>query len=266
MPRTPAPPRRTVRAVCPHTALRSPSAAGMHGQHARLARRASRHRGHSEDHGVRASRQSPSGHPFSGAVKVRPLPSAEVLLSSTCKRYYEPLRLPARPRTTSAWPYTPQLGARHPPTRLSHGAPWDCPRMPSLLPRRARCVPAVGLDPATPAFPQRPRGRRPRLCNEATPGFATRYGLRGCPLPSGSGRQGTQRFGLPLAPPSSYLGGLPSPRAGLPPASHTVSTAYGRCGFSDFVSPPPEAERRVAIPSVQQSNLNSSRFLPSVNR
>ena len=31
MPRTPAPPHRTVHAVCPHTALRSPSAAGMHG-------------------------------------------------------------------------------------------------------------------------------------------------------------------------------------------------------------------------------------------
>jgi hypothetical protein len=31
LPRTPAPPRRTVRAVCPHTALRSPSAAGMRG-------------------------------------------------------------------------------------------------------------------------------------------------------------------------------------------------------------------------------------------
>jgi len=32
MPETPAPPRRTVRAVFPHTALRSPSAAGMHGR------------------------------------------------------------------------------------------------------------------------------------------------------------------------------------------------------------------------------------------
>jgi hypothetical protein len=40
--------------------------------------------------------------------------------------------------------------------------------------------------------------------------------------------QGTQRFRLPVTPPSSYLGGLPSPRAGLPPASPTVSTAYGR--------------------------------------
>jgi hypothetical protein len=183
---------------------------------------------------VRASRQSPPGPPISGAVKVRPLPSAGVVLSSACKRYYEPLRLPARPRTTSAWPYTPQLGARHPPIRLSHGAPWDCPRMPSLLPRRARCVPAVGLDPATPAFPQRPRGRRPRCYNEATPGFAARYGLRGCVLPCGSTRQRTRCFRLPVTPLSSYPGALPSPGAGLPPASLTVSTAYGRCHFIRF--------------------------------
>ena len=122
MRRTPAPPHRTVRAVCPHTALRSPSAAGMRGDGPVWRGGLATTGGSSQRRGVRASRQSPPGPPLSGAVKVRPLPSAEVLLSSACERYYEPLRLPARPRPTSAWPYTPQLGAAPPPTRLSRGA------------------------------------------------------------------------------------------------------------------------------------------------
>jgi len=37
------------------------------------------------------------GLPVSGGVKVRPLPSTEVMLSSICQRYYEPLRLPGQP-------------------------------------------------------------------------------------------------------------------------------------------------------------------------
>ena len=36
--------------------------------------------------------------------------------------------------------------------------------------------------------------------------IAARCDLRGCALPSGSARQGTQCFRLPVAPPSSYLG------------------------------------------------------------
>ena len=161
MPRTPAPPRRTVRAVCPHTALRSPSAAGMRGDGPVWRGGLATTGGSSQRRGVRASRQSPPGPPLSGAVKVRPLPSAEVLLSSTCKRYYEPLRLPARPRTTSAWPYTPQLGAAPPPTRLSRGAhtrvagtrlsPHAIPATPEGSPAPGSCAGSgdTGLPPTS---------------------------------------------------------------------------------------------------------------------
>ena len=62
--------------------------------------------------------------------------------------------------------------------------------------------------------------------DEATPGFAARYGLQGCALTSVSIRQGTRCSGLPRTPPSSYPGALPAPGAGLPPASSNVSTAY----------------------------------------
>jgi hypothetical protein len=56
-------------------------------------------------------------------VKVRPLPSAEVLLSSASERYYEPLRLPARPPAVSAW----ALSARVEPLWPTEQAlPW-CP-------------------------------------------------------------------------------------------------------------------------------------------
>jgi hypothetical protein len=97
MPRTPAPPHRTGRAVLPHPALRSPSAAGMHsGQPARHGGIAATG-AHAPTTGVSASRQSPWARTVSGAVKVRPLPSAEVVLSSTCERYYGPLRLPGQP-------------------------------------------------------------------------------------------------------------------------------------------------------------------------
>jgi len=111
MPRTPAPPHRTVRAVLPHTALRSPSATGMHGPPARSAQRPSRHRGHpgSVEEGSQPRGNPLVGIPVSGGVKVRPLPSAEVVLSSASKRYYAPLRLPTRPGAISATPYTRPL-------------------------------------------------------------------------------------------------------------------------------------------------------------
>ena len=99
MPRTPAPSHRTVRAVLPHTALRSPSATGMHGPPARSAQRPSHHRVYPESakEGSQPRGNPLVGTPVSGGVKVRPLPSAEVMLSSACQRYYGPLRLPGQP-------------------------------------------------------------------------------------------------------------------------------------------------------------------------
>ena len=73
----------------------------------------------------------------------------------------------------------------------------------------------------------------------ATPGFAARYGLRGCARPFQRTRQGTWRFELLGVPtqwaPSLNLPGRaavqprlttkPAPGTGLPPASSTVPTA-----------------------------------------
>ena len=69
---------------------------------------------------------------------MQPLPSAEVVLSSPCRRYYGPLRLPTRPGAISAAPYTRLL------SRLLTvaGLPW-CP---------------LELSPhAIPATPEGPR-------------------------------------------------------------------------------------------------------------
>ena len=56
-------------------------------------------------------------------MKVRPLPSAEVVLSSTCKRYYAPLRLPDRPPAVSAWALSVKVGPLWP---TGQALPW-CP-------------------------------------------------------------------------------------------------------------------------------------------
>jgi hypothetical protein len=140
--RTPAPPHRTVRAVCPHTALRSPSAAGMHGHLARSAQRPSRYRGDSRStkEGFQPRGNPLRGTPVSGGVKVRPLPSGRVVLSRPGKRYYEPLRLPARPGSISATPYTSRLSV----SLTLPGLPW-CP-----LELSSHAI------PATPEGPRRP--------------------------------------------------------------------------------------------------------------
>jgi len=175
---------------------------------------------------VLASRQSPPTATVSDAVKVRPLPSGRVLLSRPCKRYYEPLRLPARPGSISAAPYTsPLSGSAHPAGSpvVPAGAVLAChPCYPGGPPvtwqrwwssERRSSSPDNGVDALTEV-------------HEATPGFAARYGLRGCALTSMSARQGTWCSGLPRTPPSSYPGALPAPGAGLSPASSRVSTAY----------------------------------------
>ena len=234
MPRAPAPPHRTVRAVLPHTALRSPSATGMHGPPARSAQRPSRHRvaPGSGKEGSQPCGNPLVGTPVSGGVKVRPLPSAEVMLSSAYKRYYAPLRLPARPGSISAAPYTSLLSVPAHPA----GSPVVPPG--AIL----ACHPCYPGGPPMPWQRWWASGRRSSSpdngvdalteVNEATPGFAARYGLRGCAHPFGRARQGTRCLGLPLTPPSSYPGALPAPGAGLPPASSRVSTAYCPVPFS----------------------------------
>ena len=113
--------------------------------------------------------------------------------------------------------------------------------MSPLLPRRTRRASATVLRPAAPTFAQRPRARHPHFCHEATPGFAARYNLRGCAPPSGERcvrdrvRQVTLGTSLELpgrvansrdrtCPPQADLPAT----GGLPPASLTVTTVYGR--------------------------------------
>ena len=155
-------------------------------------------RGHQR--GVPASRQSPPAATVSDAVKVRPLPSGRVMLSRPCKRYYGPLRLPARPGSISAAPYTSPLSvSAHlagspvvPAGAVFAGHPCS-PGGPPVTgqrrgsPERRSSSPDNGVDALTEV-------------HEATPGFAARYGLRGCALTSVSARQGTWCFGLPGVP------------------------------------------------------------------
>ena len=110
MPGTPAPPHRTGRAVCPHPALRSPSAAGMHsGQPARHGGIAATGPRQRTTRGFQPHGNPPPARTVSDAVKVRPLPSGWVMLSRPFKRYYGPLRPPTRPGSLSAAPYTRRL-------------------------------------------------------------------------------------------------------------------------------------------------------------
>ncbi len=101
--------------------------------------------------------------------------------------------------------------------------------MSPLLPRRVWAGQAVvGASPPS-AFPLRSRGRHPRMLdNGATAGFAARCNLRGCPLPCGRVVRELSASGYPLHLPRATWATLPIPRAGLPPASLTVSTAFER--------------------------------------
>ena len=106
------------------------------GHPARSADRPSRHRVYpgSAKEGSQPRGNPLMGIPVSGKVKVRPVPSAEVLLSSAYKRYDAPLRLPARPGPISAAPYTSPLSV------LAH--PAGSPVVPSgVVPACHPCYP-----------------------------------------------------------------------------------------------------------------------------
>lgn len=132
---------------------------------------------------------------------MRPLPSAEVVLSSPSKRYYGPLRLPGQPDGDFSvrlirrgwipvihWPGSPVVPAGavlacHP--CYPGGPPVTWQRWWS--PERRSSSPDNGVDALTEV-------------HEAPSGFAARYGLRGCALTSVSARQGTWGSGLPGVP------------------------------------------------------------------
>ena len=201
----------------------------------RLARRPSRHRGVPPDTRGASLAAIPSraSHQRRGESAAPSLGGGSVVLCLQAVLWAAPTAWAARRRLRRS-PSTPRLDSCGPLARLSRGAPWGCPRLPSLLPRRA---PAAVVGTRAPVFLPGQRSRRPRAVNGATPGFAARYGLRGCALPSASACQGTRCFRLPVAPPSSYPGALPAPGAGLPPASPMVSMAY--CPVTFFPQEPP---------------------------
>ena len=160
-------------------------------------------------------------------MRARPLPSPTVVLSVGCWRYCGPLRLPGQPGgdfggclirpgwpPVGHWPGSPVVPSEAVPAchPCYPGGP-QMTRQRRWSPKHRSSSPDNGVDALTEV-------------NEATPGFAARYGLRGCARPCGRARQGTRCLGLPLAPPSNYPGALPAPGAGLPPASSRVSTAY----------------------------------------
>jgi hypothetical protein len=179
---------------------------------------------------VRASRQSSRELPVGSAVNVRPLPSAEVMLSSTCQRYYEPLRLPARPPAVSAWALSARVGLL---SSTGPALPW-CPV--TLSP------PVTPATPEGPVWPGRCSGQSGTGLPPPLPGSAPSdiiyrgYGWVRCALqpaglrpslPGGLVRA-LSASGYPLHLPQATWATLPIPRAGLSPASLTVSTAFER--------------------------------------
>ena len=172
-------------------------------------------------------------------MQVRPLPSAEVLLSSPCKRYHGPLRLPGQPPAPSG------------STLIRRGG------TPAVHWTGSPVVPCEAIRTCRPCYPGGP-GRAGQLCglvrHRPSPNvhrvgalnLVTRLRLgslhaAACAVARPSGRssgnlvlwvtRGTHRVG-PL--PQATWATLPTPRAGLPPASLTVSTACGRRHFYHF--------------------------------
>jgi hypothetical protein len=164
---------------------------------------------------------------------------------------------------------------RVPPLYAAVGLLWATGQALPWCPREL----SAHAAPATPEGPQRPwqrwwssghRSSPPgngvdalHSVYEATPGFAARYGLRGCTLTRVSARQGTRWIGLPLAPPSSYPGALPAPGAGLPPASSRVSTACYQVPVESRAPLLRDAQRAAAggpVRSIGRSSVQGSGF------
>jgi len=265
--RPPAPPHRTGRAVCPHPALRAPSPRSRRRSLVRRPRQPIEPQPpveHRIGEGlvapralpvlapqvreaptwpcgrapagepaptleVPASRQSPWLLPVGRVVHVRPLPSGEVLLSLPCERYYGPLRLPGQPGATSGAPLLRRGG--------TPGVHWTgSPVVP--------CAPVRACHPCYPGGSGRAgqlwglvRHRpSPNVHRVGTLSLVTRLRLgslhaTACAVarPSGALVRELGALGYPAHLPQATWATLPIPRAGLPPASLTVSTACGRC-------------------------------------
>jgi len=139
-------------------------------------------------------------------VKAWPLSAPRVMLSLRCYRYYGQLRLPCRFSETSC-PYIHRLLLllhRHSlPSSFSH-----C--ITSVTPGVHLFVTAVIVRIDVPVFPNIGEGRQRHYEFRGYIRVRSRCGPQVCSTSLKSLYQETQRFRLPFAPPSSYLGELPN--------------------------------------------------------
>jgi len=170
-------------------------------------------------------------------VQVRPLPSGRVVLSRPCERYHGPLRLPGQPPATSGSTLIRRGG-----TPVVH---WTgSPVVPCEAVRACRpCYPG-GSGRAGQLYRLVRHRPSPNVHRVGTLTFVTRLRLgslhaTACAVarPSGALVRELGALGYPAHLPQATWATLPTPRAGLPPASLTVSTACGRSALTKLIRP-----------------------------
>jgi len=127
--------------------------------------------------------------------------------------------------------------------------------MPSLLPPEGPGDLAAMRVTGAPVFLPGQRSRCPPCVHGATPGFAARYGLRGCAPTSVSARRGTWCFGLPGVP-TQWVPSLELPGRAARSRSRTSTgefqSIHGILSGTFFQLP--DEPRAVAVyPSVRRS-------------
>jgi len=179
-------------------------------------------------HGAQRS-QSPDPPLFGCVNKVGSLPSGRVVLSLALRRYFEPLRLPRRPRATSALAlYPPVGGSAPPPPRISRTALLVFRYIPPMLPRKIQCNASV-----VPLHRLRPSPSDHRV---GTSNFVTRLplgslALRPVALPLGNLQPPITRTLLPGA--RTVYGQLLS--RDLNPQEKQPVTAYGQARYISYI-------------------------------
>jgi len=145
-------------------------------------------------------------------MKALPLPSSKVLLSLEYNRYYGQLRFPYGPNGAS-FPYIHPLLPCTAPLRASRATPSDFPCVSPLLPRKPICrfwSRHGGIKTDAPAFPSRQKGQQLHFSFRGYIWVRLRCNPQVCSAHFLGLCQGTMCFGLPLTPPSSYMGELPN--------------------------------------------------------
>jgi hypothetical protein len=156
-------------------------------------------------------------------------------LSLPCERYYGPLRLPGQPAATSGATLIRRGG--------TPGVHWTgSPVVPCATIRACHpCYPG-GSGRAGQLWGLVRHRPSPNVHRVGTLSLVTRLRLgslhaTACAVarPSGALVRELGALGYPAHLPQATWATLPTPRAGLPPASLTVSTACGRCQVKQVV-------------------------------